>query len=490
MKSSFRDILFPVLHALGPVLMGFALTMLLPLITSWLKHDGATDVFIKGFLITAISGALLTVIFHRFRQELTARHGFLLVALAWTIMPLFAAIPLHLYLPQYNLLRCYFETISCLTTTGSTIITGLDHLPISVNSWRCLLSWMGGMGLIVLSVAILPLLGVGGAQIIKAETSGPLKETRLTPRVAETARALYLIYFGISIACAVCYHFSGMHWNDAILNMMTTVSLSGISTHDDSFGFFQNPWTEWTAIIFMIICGCNFSLHFLVWRNRNPLLYFKSTEFISFFAFVCFMVLAITGTLVATKVYPSFSQAITDVAFSMTSVATTTGYTTVDYSGWPYGIPILMVLSAAVATCAGSTGGGLKMIRVIILLKHLKREFMHLLYPQAILPLSVDQTPITNTVVTSVMTYLVLWIITVFFGTFVLMFCGLQPLEAFTGTIANITNLGPGLGAIGPAYNYSALTDAQLLAMGFLMILGRLELFTVFILFSKNFWKV
>ena len=460
MLTTLRVLLLPVLNALGPVLMAFAGIMLIPAVYSWTEKDGAVMDFIMGAGITAGAGLLLTLTLFRFRQELTARHGFLLVTLSWALIAAFAAIPLMLHMPELCFERAYFETMSCLTTTGATVLTGLDELPHSMNGWRCFLSWLGGMGIIVMSVAILPLLGVGGAQVMKAETSGPLKETRLTPRIAETARSLYLIYFGISVACAIAYHFAGMHWRDAVMHMMTTVSLSGIAAHDASFGFFNSAAVDAVAVLFMVICGFSFTLHFVAWRRHDPLVYLRNPEALAWLGLLLVLV-----------------------------AAATPGYATSDWSLWPCGLPAVLLLSSAVATCAGSTGGGLKMIRVLILIKQAKREFRLLLYPNAVSPITVGDAAIPNHIVFAVLGYTLLWSFSVLAGALALLATGLGSLESWSAAVACITNLGPGLGAVGPVGNYQGLTALQLDILTFLMMIGRLEIFTVFVLFTRAFWR-
>lgn len=490
MINTLRYLLLPVLHVLGPVLMGYSSTMLLVLLLSLAKADGAHTAFVLGFAATFSSGLVIWLSTKKYKRELTARHGFLLVTLTWMLVPLFAVIPILTEMPHYTLVRAYFETMSCLTTTGATMMTGLDDLPVSINAWRCLLSWIGGMGLIVLSVAILPLLGVGGAQIIKAETSGPLKEQRLTPRIADTAKALYLIYIGISIACAISYHLAGMSWEDAVMHMMTTVSLSGIAAHDASFQFFNSPEIDAVAVAFMLICGCNFSLHFAAWHGRNIFKYFKDPECLSWIGLTTAMTIAASFILYRYDVYQSIPETIRYAAFTIVSVASTTGYSTADYSLWPLGIPFVMMFSAAFASCAGSTGGGLKMLRILILIKQVRSEFTKLLYPNSVNHVTLAGKPIDAKVSSAVLSYVLVWFVSVFIGMTILLFTGLPLIDAFSASIASITNLGPGLGSIGPAGNYSNFTEFQLAVSTFLMLVGRLEIFTVFVLFTKNFWKV
>lgn len=490
MLNTLRNLLFPVLHALGPVLIAFAGLMLVPVIYSWTEQDGALEDFLLSAGITFGFGLLLTLLFLPFRRELSARHGFLLVTLSWALIGAFAAIPLFLNLQGETLPRVYFESMSCLTTTGGTVLSGLDELPRSINGWRCFLSWLGGMGLIVMSVAILPLLGVGGAQIMKAETSGPLKETRLTPRIAETARSLYAIYFGISFACACAYHLAGMSWRDAIFHMMTTVSLSGISSHDDSFAYFHSAPIEVVATLFMLICGISFSLHFIAWRRRDLKLYFNDPEVIAWISLVLSLIGLSTFVLYTQNLCPSLLDALRNAAFSVMSVASTTGYTGSDWSAWPLGLPLVLMLASAVATCAGSTGGGLKMLRALVLLRQAQREFLHLLYPNAVTPLTIGTTPISNSIAFAVLSYTLIWIITVIVGAVVLLLTGLPPLEACSAAFSSVVNLGPALGSVGPTGNFGNLEGTQLGILTFLMLAGRLELFTVFVLFTRTFWRL
>ncbi len=490
MFNTVRYLILPVLHVAGLVFMWFAGTMLLPLGIALVYDPEVVQSFVISTAITFLTGMALTLLTKRYKRELSARHGFLLVTLIWTFVPLFSTIPFLIEMPSQTFSQLYFEMMSCLTTTGATVLTGLDHLPLSLNGWRSFLSWLGGMGLIVLSVAILPLLGIGGSQIIKAETSGPLKEQKLTPRIADTAKALWLIYFGISLACAVAYHMGGMEWSDAIMHMMTTVSLSGISAHDSSYAFFNSARIDYIACFFMAICGFNFSLHFLVWNRRNIFLYFKSPEAVSWMITMIILVLITFWVLFSQGIYNSWEDNLRYAMFSAISVASTTGFSTVDYSSWPAGLPIIILIAACFATCAGSTGGGIKQLRLLILLKTLKRELLLLLYPKAAAPLRVGDTIIDNKISFAVLVYVMVWLITIVIGMVLLLLSGLDLTEALSAPIAMFTNLGPGLGNVGPSGNFSYLNDAQLWVCTFLMLLGRLEIFTVFVLFTRNFWKI
>lgn len=490
MRNTFRYLILPVLSVAGPVFMWFAGAMLVPLVVAIIYDPEVVQSFVVSVAITFLTGLFLTLTSRRYKTELTARHGFLLVTLIWTCVPLFSTIPFLLVMPSYSFSQLYFEMMSCLSTTGATMMTGLDHLPLSLNGWRCFLSWLGGMGLIVLSVAILPLLGVGGAQIIKAETSGPLKEQKLTPRIADTAKALYLIYFGISFACAVSYHLAGMEWSDAIMHMMTTVSLSGISSHDSSYAFFNSARVDYVAVFFMAVCGFNFSMHFLVWEKRNIFLYLKDPESLSWLTTLVILIAISFAVLMQQGIYANWEDNLRYALFSVVSVASTTGFSDTDYSAWPRGLPILLLIASCFATCAGSTGGGIKQIRLLILSRQMKRELMLLLYPKAAVPLRVGQSIIDNKISFAVLVYVMVWIATFIIGVGLLLLSGMETTEAISAPLAMITNLGPGLGNVGPVGNYSYLTSVQLWICSFLMLIGRLEIFTVFVLFTKNFWKI
>ncbi len=490
MLNTIRYLLLPVLNVSGLVLMWFAGAMLVPLVVALIYDPELVQSFMIGVAITFCTGLFFTLTTRHYKTELTARHGFLLVSLIWTTFPLFSTIPFVLEMPSYSFSQLYFEMMSCLSTTGATIMTGLDHLPLSLNGWRCFLSWLGGMGLIVLSVAILPLLGVGGAQILKAETSGPLKEQKLTPRIADTAKALYAIYFSISLCCAIAYHMAGMEWTDAIMHMMTTVSLSGISAHDSSYAFFNSARIDYVAAFFMLLCGFNFSLHFLAWHRHNLFVYLHNPEAIAWFR-TCLVLVCLTFfILYAQNYYDSWESNLRYAIFSVISVASTTGFSNTDYSTWPQGLPIILMLAACFATCAGSTGGGIKHIRLLILARQLKREMMLLLYPKAAVPLRVGDTLIDNKISFAVLVYLMIWLMTYLVGVIILFLSGLDTAEALSAPLAMISNLGPALGNVGPVGNYSYLNDSQLWVCTFLMLIGRLELYTVFVLFTKNFWKI
>ncbi|MCS6811284.1 MAG: TrkH family potassium uptake protein, partial [Tepidimonas sp.] len=425
----------------------------------------------------------------RYQRELAPRDGFLLVTLVWTTLPAVATLPLLLHLPDLSFTDAYFETMSGLTTTGATVLTGLDDLPLSINVWRHLLVWIGGMGVIVLAVAILPLLGVGGSQIYKAEVAGPLKESKLTPRIAETAKGLYLIYLTISAACMIAYRIAGMSWPDAFMHMCSTMGLGGFSSHDASFSYWHSPAIEYTAVFFMLLAGFNFSMHFLAWRRRTLAIYWRDTEGKTYLTVTLLAALAVAVYLTGRGVYADFPTALRYALFNVVSIATTTGYTSTDYAQWPILAPVLMLFLCGFATCAGSTGGGIKMVRAIILLKQAMREFVRVLHPRVVNPVRVGEQVIENRVIFAVLAFMLIYGATIIWGTFLLLLDDVDVVTAFTAIVACVNNTGPGLGEVGPAGTYQGLSDFATWVCSIAMLLGRLEMMSVLVLFTPAFWR-
>ena len=324
---------------------------------------------------------------------------------------------------------------------------------------------------------------------MKAETSGPLKESKLTPRITDTAKALYVIYLGISIACAVGYHLAGMDWKDAIMHMMTTVSLSGTSAHDESFAYWDSAAIDWVAIFFMFISGFNFSLHFMAFKHRNLMVYLKDAEGQGWTLLLVFISALAIYVLWSHGIYNDFWTTVRYGVFTVVSLASTTGFSDTDFTLWPLGIPVIMLLAANIACSAGTPGGGIKMMRILIMLRHLGREMTLLLFPSAVSAVKINNTHISTPVCFSVFSFIVIWVITMLFGSLVLMLSGMPLLESFSGTVSMMTNLGMSLGKLGPSGNYAWLSQFQLLVCCFLMIAGRLEIFTLFVLFTRSFWR-
>ena len=482
-----------ILHVLSIIASFFSLSFLLPLAWSWATQDGATQSFALGFAC-AFSGSLgLYFITRPYRRELKPRDGFLLVTLVWTVLPFLATVPLLHYFAQVgqplSFADAYFESMSGLTTTGATVLSGLDQLPQSINLWRCLLSWLGGMGIIVLALAVLPLLGVGGSQIYKAEIPGPMKDQKLTPRITDTAKGLYTVYLVLSVTCFLAYWAAGMSPFDAMVHMFTTVSLGGFSAYDASFGHFDSAAIEWVAIGFMLIAGINFAIHFTAWHHRSIGPYRRCPE-ATWFLIACFMSsLLIAALLLVEQPQGGPLDTLRTALFNVVSVATTTGYASTDYAQWPIFAPVLMILLSCFASSAGSTGGGIKMIRAVLLFKQARRELTRVLHPRAVNPVQLGNQLIDNKVIFSILAFMLMYGVTVIVMTLVLLLTGVDPVTAFTAIIASINSLGPGLGEVGPSGSFQGFNDFQVWVCTITMLLGRLELFTVMVLFTADYWR-
>ena len=480
---------YPVFKVLGGVLMLFGLTMAVPLGFSHFCHDGIETGFALSMAITIAIGAGLFLHCRHLDRELQPHDGFLLATLVWTVLPVFGALPLLLHIPGLSFTDAYFEAVSGLTTTGATVLTGLERLPVSLNIWRCFMVLLGGMGIIVLAVAILPLLGVGGSQVFKAETPGPMKDDKLTPRIAETARGLWAVYFLVASACLLAFRWAGMSWPDAFMHMCSTMGLGGLAGYDASFAAFDSPLIEAIAIVFMLLAGVNFALYFRVWQRRSIRPLWQDLEARLFFALMAASVAVVTVFLVAHGVYPDWTTALRHAAFNVVSVATTTGFATVDYAQWPVFAPVLMLFLCGFATCAGSTGGGIKLSRALLLTKQVQREFTRLLHPRSVRPVTLGGAVIEPQVLFSIQAFMLVYGAVLTFGTLALLLTGLDVVSAFTAVVACINNTGPGLGQVGPASNYQGLTDAQTWICTLVMLLGRLELFSMLVLFTPQFWR-
>jgi len=480
--------LFPVIRALSLVIVMFGLTMLLPLAVSWGLHDGAERAFNEAIILTMGSGFVMWLVTRNDKRDLTIRDGFLMVVLVWTVLPAFAGLPLIIQFDA-SFTDAYFEAVSGLTTTGATVFTGLDKMPPSINVWRTQLIWVGGMGLIVLAVAVLPLLGIGGRQMFKAETPGPMKDSKMTPRITETAKGLWGVYTGITACCIVAYRWAGMSWLDAVMHSFSTMGLGGFSSHDDSFGFFNSPAIEMVSIVFMLIAGMNFATHFMAFSGRSMRPYRRDPEAGWFLVVTLGSVSGIAVFLVANDVYPGFAEALRYSAFNVVSIATTTGFSTTDYNLWPMFAPLWMLFLSCFATSAGSTGGGIKMIRAIILYKQVNRELVRAIHPNAVYPVKIGSEALPGNILFAVLAFGFVYVVCIVSMTLLLSLSGLDIVSAFSAVVASINNTGPGLNQVGPATTYAILTDFQTWVCTIAMLLGRLEIFTLLVVFNPAFWR-
>ena len=481
------------LIAIAPVAaliaMAMSLSHALPLAVSLHLDDGAAMPFAISMALNFLTGAAIWLLTRRHKRELSLREGILLVVSVWTGGALFATVPLLLALPELSFTDAYFEAVSGLTATGATVLTGLDHLPPSLNLWRAELQWPGGMGVIVLVVAILPMLGVGGRQISRAEIPGPIKDEQLTPRITQTAKGLWLVYAGLTAACALAYHFAGMSPLDALIHAFTTLSLGGFSSYDASFAHFDSPLLEAIAILFMMLAGINFATHFLVWRTLNPRHYATDTEARYFVLVIAVSVAGISALLLGAGIYDGGWSALRYAAFNIVSVGTTTGYATADYSQWPVFAPLWILFLGTFLSCSGSTGGGIKMMRAMILYRQVYREIKGLAHPHAVNPVKIAGHVVADNVVFAVLGFFFIWVVLLVSMTLLLGWTGLDAMTAFSAVVASLNNIGPGLHQVGPATNFAVLSDFQTWICAFAMLLGRLELFALLVVFTPTFWR-
>ena len=484
--------MFPVLRVLGILLMIFSLSMGLPLAVSLWNQDGIWHVYPQAMAATLALGASLWWRLRLFRQELQPRHGVMLVSLVWLMLPLCATLPLmlagHAIGRPLSFTYAYFEAVSGLTTTGSTVMSQLDTLPVSLNVWRTFLQWMGGMGILILAVAVLPLLGVGGSQLFKAEAAGPLKDTKLTPRMTGTAKGLWGVYALFSTLCGVAYWAGGMAPLDAMMHMFSTVSLGGLSPYDQSFGHFQSPLLEAICIVFMLVASCNFALYFVAIRKGNWHGFWRDPELRATLLTLVGGGLLVAGLLWLKGVYAPL-DALRHGMFNLVSLASTTGYATVDYLAWPVFAPVFMLLLSGVATSAGSTGCGIKMVRMLILVKQARREMNRLVHPRAVQPVVLGGAVVDNRVIFSVLAFMLVYGATIFGLSMVLLLTDLDPVTAFSAVLASVNCAGPGLGSVGPASNFAVLTDFQIWVCTLAMLLGRLEILSFMALLTPAFWR-
>ncbi|WP_395339033.1 TrkH family potassium uptake protein [Ningiella sp. W23] len=477
-----------IIRILGLLVALFSVTMLPPALISLIYQDGGGLAFVIAFILSLITGLIFWYPNRRNKSDLRAKEGFLIVVLFWTVLATFGALPFALLdQPQMTITDAIFESFSGLTTTGATVIEGIEFLPKAVQFYRQQLQWLGGMGIIVLAVAVLPILGVGGMQLYRAETPGPVKDSKMTPRIADTAKHLWYIYLTLTTACSLAYWIAGMSLFDAVCHAFSTIAIGGFSTYDASLGYFDSAAVNIVCVIFLWIAALNFSLHYAAVSGRNIKNYFHDPECRTFFTLqfvlitVCFLV------LVHYSVYSSAEIALDQALIQAVSISTTAGFATTDFASWPAFLPILLIFSSFIGGCAGSTGGGLKVIRVLLLFLQGKREVDRLIHPKAVYAVKLGERAMPSRIVEAVWGFFAAYAIVFVVIMIGLIGTGLDNITAFSATAATLNNLGPGLGTV--SGTYAEVSDSGKWMLVLAMLFGRLEVFSLLVLFSPTFWR-
>ena len=474
-------------RVLGVLLMIFSLTMLTPIAVASIYQENTAQTFLIAFAITLLVGLTFWLPSRNRTGELRTRDGFIVTVFFWLVLSTFGALPLMLSeAPNLSFMDALFESISGLTTTGATVISGLDHLPKSILYYRQQLQWLGGIGIVVIAVAILPMLGVGGMQIYRAETPGPMKDSKLTPRITETANVLFKIYLSLTVVCALAYWAAGMTGFDAISHSFSTVAIGGFSTHDDSIGFFNSDTIMAICTFFMIVSGLNFALHYHVWHNRKLSYYWADPEARMYIYLLLVGMLITCSYLYYSGTYNQ-EESVSQGVFQLVSIMTTTGFATAEFSNWPTFLPFFLLFLSFFGACAGSTGGGIKIGRMLILAQQGIREIYRLVHPNALLPIKIRNRRIPDRVVDAIWAFVGVYLAIFYLMVLLLLASGLDYVTAWSATAASLNNLGPGLGAV--ATNYADLGSFAKWVLCWGMLLGRLEIFTLLVLFTPTFWK-
>lgn len=472
---------------LGVLLVLFSLASLPPMLVAWIYDEPEIALFSYTFLVTLLTGAGCWFPFYRTKYELRPRDGFLVTVLFWLVLSLFGSIPfLLMEVPELSFTDAFFEAMSGLTTTGATVLTNIETLPKSILFYRQQLQWLGGMGIIVLAVAILPMLGIGGMQLYRSEAPGPIKDRKLQPRIAETAKTLWYLYLAMTVICAGAYWLAGMDMFDAISHSFSTVAIGGFSTYDASIGYFDSSLIEGIAVFFMVLSGMNFALHYLALHNRSLTHYLQDPEVQGYLGILLLVVAITVIALHFTETYKEW-DALRYGVFQVVSVATTTGFSISDFSIWPIFLPMLLFLTSFSGACAGSTGGGMKVIRIILIFKQGSRELKRLIHPNAIFSIKLGRRAVPDRVAEAVWGFFSAYIFLFIIMDLALLATGLDLTTAFSTVASCLNNLGPALGEA--AANYQGLPDTAKWILSFAMLLGRLEIFTLVVLFSPMFWR-
>ena len=477
-----------VFRTLGVFLMLFSLSMLPPFAIALWYGDGAWKAFLAGFIATILTGFVAWLPYARQKIELKIRDGFIVVVLFWTVLSVFGALPLMLAEhPHLSLTDAVFEATSGLTTTGATVLDGIDYLPHAIKFYRQQLQFLGGMGIVVLAVAILPMLGVGGLQLYQAEVPGPAKDNKLTPRITQTAKALWYIYVGMTLVCMLCYWLAGMSLFDAIGESFSTISTGGFAMHDASFGFYNSEVINMVGAIFLILSGANFSLHFVTLQRKSLMHYWADDEFKTYLGVLFLATIITLVILLAGHVYSHSSAALGQTIFNVVSIFTTTGLTSAPVQSWPLFIPVMLMIGAMVGGCASSTTGGIKTMRMVLLYKQGMREIHRLIHPQAVIPIKFGNRTLSDQLMQVVWGFFAVYLTVFVFLILVLLAAGLDLQSAFGALVACLANVGV---AIGDAANgFAGLNTTVKWTLVFAMIAGRLEIFTLLVLFTPAFWR-
>lgn len=475
-----------ILRIIGLLIALLSVFMLLPALIALIYRDGAGTIFVRSFFVALILGCLLWLPNRHQRHELSTREGFFIVVLFWVVLGTIGSFPFifdtHINL---NLTTAFFESFSSLTTTGATTIVKLDYLPKALLFYRQLLQWLGGMGIIVLAVAILPLLGVGGMQLYRAEIPGPQKDSKMRPRIAETAKTLWSIYILLTTLCAICLWTAGMNLFDAISHSFSTISMGGFSTHDDNLAYFNSATINYIVTIFLILSGCNFALHFAALSGLSIKAYWRDQEFRTFI-----FILAILIVICACGVYffqPKHKLSIDKIVLQVVSVATTAGFSVDDINTWLLSLPLFLLCASFIGGCAGSTGGGLKVVRVLLLFMQGSRELKRLIHPNAIYTLKLNNRVVPERIIEAVWGFFSAYALVFLVSLFIIMATGVAATDSFYIVASSLNNLGIGLGSVSD--NFASVNDIVKWIMVVDMLFGRLEIFTLLVLFTPTFWR-
>ncbi|GMQ88897.1 MAG: TrkH family potassium uptake protein [Gammaproteobacteria bacterium] len=473
------------IRVVGLLSIGFSLTMLPPVAVSLWYHDNQAVHFLTSFVIAFFSSLIVWLLARNHQATLRRKDGFVVVVLFWIALSLLSALPFLLG-PHLDFVDAFFEAVSGFTTTGATVITHLDDLPRSMLYYRQQLQWLGGMGLVVLAVAVLPLLGIGGMRIYRAETPGPMKDEKIAPRLTQSARALWTIYVLLTVACALAYWLAGMTPFDAIGHAFSTISTGGFSTHDASLGYFHSETIESIATVFMLVGGINFSIHFLAMRNKTLRPYLQDVEVRSFLLLVTAALLIVASVLWLTGEKPSLPHATVSAYFEVVSIITSTGFGADDFTQWPLFLPVFLIFASFIGGCGGSTAGGMKVMRILLLFKQGLREVNSLIHPHSIRPVKIGGRVLQQRTIEAVWGFFAVYILAFVVLTLAMMATGLDQVSAYSAIATSLNNLGPGLGAV--AYNFADISPLAKLISVFAMLMGRLEIFTILVLFTPSFW--